>query len=192
MDNRLQWRARAIVLAATLAFGLQLGYMVIAEEPYPAIMMPRFSWAGPSGSPTIDIRVPEITFRFADGTTKAVTQQQLLAHVPDGHHSYIMDNMLSPLPDAPPTRRAPGNKLEPPLGIFRGYNLGRVSRLQPDHVRSLRAWLVARAHEAYAGSPPVHCSVTWHVDSFRYDARAHATERTARHHSAGRFDLDLE
>ena len=192
MNARLQRRARAIVLAATVAFVLQLGYMVLAEEPYPAIMMPRFGWAGPSGAAAIDIFIPAITFRFADGTTKTVTQQQLLAHVPDGHHTAIMGNMLSPLPDAPPTRRAPGNKLEPPLGIFRGYNLGRASRLQPEHVSSLRAWLRARAREAYADSPPVHCSITWNIDSFQYDAGADATQGPPQHKSGGQFDLDLE
>jgi len=192
MDTRQQRRARAIVIAATLAFGLQLGYLLVAEEPYPAIMMPRFSWAGPSGAGAIDVLVPEIAFRYADGTTKTMTQQQLLAGVPDGHHSFIMGNMLSPLPDTPQTRRAPGNKLEPPVSIFPGYNLARVSRGQPDHIRSLRAWLRGRAHEAYADSPPVHCTVTWLVDSFSYDARAYTTQRTPEHSISGRFDLALE
>ena len=50
MNARLQRRACAIVLAATVAFVFQLGYMVLAEEPYPAIMMPRFGWAGPKSS----------------------------------------------------------------------------------------------------------------------------------------------
>jgi hypothetical protein len=192
MDDRLQWRARAIVLAATVAFGLQLGYMTIAEEPYPAIMMPRFSWAGPSGAAAIEVPVPAITFRYADGTARTVTQQQLLARVPDGHHSAIMANMLSPLPDASPTRRAPGNELEPPIGIFRGYNLGRASRRDPEHVRSLRAWLRERAREAYADSPPLHCSITWYVDRFDYDARTDVTQRTPRRESTGNFDVDLE
>jgi hypothetical protein len=190
--DRLRWRARATVSAVTFAFGLQLVYLAVAEEPYPAVTMPRFGWAGPGEASTIDIPIVEISMRYADATTKVLTHRQLLSSIPDGHHSAIMGNVLSPLPTDPRPRRAPPNKLEPPAWLFPGYNLARVSRLQPEHVSSLRDWLRGRARDFYADSPPVMCTVNWYVDAFPYDTRSDAPRRSAvQREVSGRFEIDL-
>jgi hypothetical protein len=191
MDDRLRWRARAVVLAITIAFALQLGYVMVAEEPYPAIMMPRFGWAGPTQATPIEIAIPEIVIRYADSTTKTLTQRQLLSRIPDGHHSSIMANVLTPLPTQPPIRRAPVNKLEPPAWLFPGYNLAHISRQRPEHVRALQDWLRLRAHEFYPDSPPEMCTVTWYIDTFQYDARANPNQVAVRSGVSGRFEIDL-
>jgi hypothetical protein len=187
-QERLRWRARAIVAAIALAFLLQIGYVFSAEEPYPAIMMPRFGWAGPTKAGTIEISVPEIVMRYADSTTKVLTAQQLLSRLQDGHHSVIMENLLSPLPSPLPTRHAPPGRYEPPGWLFPGYNLARISRGNVEHINALKEWLRGRAHDFYPGSPPVMCTVNWYTETYPYDVRIRPT---ARHQPPNRFEIDL-
>ena len=109
---------------------------------------------------------PDIKFAYADGTTKSVGQRALLSPIPVGHHSTVMWNILSPLPEETPSRRAPGGKFEPPTSLFPGYNLAHVSRSRPDYQESLRAWLRRRSSEFYAGAPVAALSVSWHAESY--------------------------
>jgi hypothetical protein len=192
LSERAKRRVRLGVLVLTVLFVVQLGYVNVAEEPYPAIMMPRFSWAGPAGSMNVDIMVPEIVMSYADGTSRTITQKELLGDVPTGHHSIIMNNIMSPLPATLPTRRAPPNKLEPPASLFRGYNLARVSRQQPEHVQSLRTWLAERARAFHQGAPPRQCVVRWYDDTFSYDTQRSADTGRLGRRLTGTFVLDLD
>jgi len=71
-EARRRRRRRVLVLALAVAYGLQLVYVTVAEEPFPAIMMPRFSFAGPSGDATVEMPVPEITLVYRDETTRVL------------------------------------------------------------------------------------------------------------------------
>ena len=157
------WRARVLTLSIAGAFAVQLGYVAIAEEPFPAIMMPRFGWAGPSRDSPIEFAVPEIAMTYMDGTSKILTQRELFSRIPTGHHWTIMGHILSPDPKAP-TRRAPDGKLDPPEWLFPGYNLARVASARPDQVNALREWLRGRAREVYGSSPPLRCVVSWYIE----------------------------
>jgi hypothetical protein len=193
LSDRAKRRVRLGVAGLSVLFLLQLGYVNVAEEPFPAIMMPRFSWAGPSGAMNVDIMVPEIAISYADGTTKTVTQKELMGNeVPTGHHTIIMTNVMYPLPATPPTRRAPPNKLEPPAALFPGYNLAKVSRQKPEHIASLKAWVAGRARELYAGAAPRRCVVSWYDDSFTYDAHHAGDSARAGRRLTGTFQLDLD
>jgi len=186
--DRLRRRARTTVAAIAIVFLLQIGYVGIAEEPYPAIMMPRFGWAGPTKAGTIDVSIPEIVMRYADSTTTILTTQQLLSRVQDGHHTIIMENVLSPLPSPLPVRRAPPGRYEPPAWLFPGYNLARISRGTAEHVGALKEWLRGRAHDFYPDSPPVSCTVNWYTETYPYDLRLRPA---ARHAVPTRFEIDL-
>ena len=187
-QNRLRRNARAIVATIAIVFALQVAYVAIAEEPYPAIMMPRFGWAGPTKAETIEISVPEIIMRYDDSTTKVLTQRQLLSNIPEGRHSTIMANVLSPLPDRIPTRRAPPHKYEPPEWLLPGYNLAHVARARTDHIMSLRDWLLGRARESYPVSPAVMCTVNWYTETYPYDLRRRTGTRSS---LVGRLEIDL-
>src|SRR5689334_15789229 len=95
--DALKRRARLAVIAMTIGFGLQVLYVARVEEPYPAIMMPRFSWAGPTQASSVDIAVPDILMDYADGVRKKFTQADLFPRVPAGHLPTVMKNLLSPL-----------------------------------------------------------------------------------------------
>jgi hypothetical protein len=185
-------RARAVVLAMAIGFVAQVAFVAVAEEPYPALMMPRFGWAGPTDAMTIPIPSNEITFSYADSTTRTITQHDLLAGLPDGHHTTIMNSILSPLPKAPPTRRAPPDKREPPIWLFPGYRLAAVTRTRPESVRSLRRWLSQRAQAFYAGAVPVSCTVDWYVENYLYDATTETgADSVPTRTRTGRFEMDL-
>jgi hypothetical protein len=190
-DDRMRRLARRTALLITGLFAAQLIYITVAEEPYPAIMMPRFSWAGPNQASQVDILVPEIVLTYADSSQQVLTQGELLRDFPTGHHPSIMASMLSPLPASPRARRAPAGKFEPPTWLFRGYALARADRQNPERVASLRDWLRGRSHALYAASPVVRCTVNWYDDSYSYDT--HGDSQTSRrgHTLNGTFEIDL-
>jgi hypothetical protein len=159
-----------VTFGIATAFAAQLGYVAIAEEPFPAIMMPRFGWAGPSRNSPIEFAVPEIVMTYVDGTSKTLTQRELLARIPTGHHWTIMGHILSP-DSTSPTRRAPDGKLEPPAWLFPGYNLARIASARPDQVSVLREWLLGRARDVYGGSPPFSCVVSWYIERHAGDPK---------------------
>jgi len=190
LSERGRQRARWGALAVSVAFALQLVYITIAEEPYPAIMMPRFSWAGPTDAAKLDIMVPEIVISYADSTTRTLTQRELLHGLPVGHHSNIMTSMFAPVP-AGGARRAPAGKFEPPAWLFPGYNLARVSRDDPERKESLRTWLRQRASEGYDKAPPTKFVVNWYDDSFPYDVHSERPPERLDRVLQGTFEIDL-
>jgi hypothetical protein len=107
---------------------------------------------------------------YADRTSKTLTQRELFARIPTGHHWTIMGHILSP-DSAQPTRRAPDGKLDPPAWLFPGYNLARVANARPDQVSALRAWLRGRARDVYEGSPPLSCVVSWYIERHAGDPK---------------------
>ena len=182
---------RVTVLAIVVAFALQVAYVWHADEPYPAIMMPRFSWAGPERATALEMPVPEIVFYYSDSTTKRLHENELFPDIPIGHQSIIMDNVLSPLPASPNTHRASEGKLEPPLWLFPGFHLSRASRQNPKHVASLAGWLSKRARTLYPESHPVRCVVNWYKDSFPYEPDRNPDEARKGHVLTGSFEVDL-
>jgi hypothetical protein len=178
------------VVAIAVAFALQLVYIAIAEEPYPAIMMPRFSSAGPTGQVAIEIPVPEITLVYADGTSKTVGQSELLGDIPGGHQPTVMGSILTPL-SKDPVLRGPDGRYQPPTWLFPGYHLARVSRDRPEHIASLKGWLRQRARAVYAGAPATRCVVNWFLDSYPYDPNSNPVEAERGHVLNGQFEVDL-
>ena len=184
-----RWRARAIVSAMTVLFGLQLWYVTVAGEPYPAIMMPRFSWAGPTEASGVDIPVPDIRMIYADGTTRKLTQGQLFPGISAGHHSGLMASLLS-LPDESRASDG-GGKHRPPTWLFPGFKLAQSVRKSPDRAASLKDWLTKRGKEHYAGAPPVRCIVHWYDDHYPYDPRTDPTQAGGSHTLMGTVEVDL-
>jgi len=182
---------RALAAGIVGAFFLQIVFVAKAEEPYPGLMMPRFAWAGPPKGDPISVNRPEIVFTYADGATRAVTQTELLEHVPIGHHGGIMENLLSPLPDPPVTARAQPGKYEPPVWLFPGYHLARVSRTTPEHGASLEDWLRRRASAFYSAAPPVRCTVTWYRETHSSGEDGRSPNRVVERTPGGRFEVDL-
>jgi len=191
IDQRVRLRARLVALSVAALFCAQVGYVAIAEEPYPAIMMPRFSWAGPTQASVVDIPVPEISLRFADGKSLVLSQNELLREFPTGHHNSIMASLLAPLPPVPATRRAPAGKFEPPTWLFPGYGRARANRTSPEHVASLKAWLTKRSREIYPAAPVLKCVVDWYDDSYRYDTSGEHQGFRQGHRLTGSFEIDL-
>lgn len=181
------------LLASTLsvAFVVQLGYAMVGEEPYPALMMPGFGWAGPEQVGEITISRPEIQLSYADGKIITPSQTQLFNHVPDGHYDRIMSNLLSPLPATPPLRRALRGKMEPPEWLFPGYNLAHVSRTTEKHVASLKDWLRGRAKSFYSAAAPERCSVTWYAETHRTDSMGAERALVSKVERTGEFEVDL-
>jgi hypothetical protein len=184
--DALKRRARVAVMAMTLAFGLQVVYVARVEEPYPAIMMPRFSWAGPTQASSVDIAVPDILMDYADGARKTFTQAELFPRVPGGHAPTVMKNLLSPVGTDLATSR-----WQPPRWLFPGYHLAAIARDRPENVASLKAWLQQRAAALYPNAPPLRCTVNWYDDRFAYDPRTNPTDSRTARELTGTFELDL-
>lgn len=187
-ENQLHWRARSIVSAMVVLFGIQLWYVTIADEPYPAIMMPRFSWAGPTEVSDVDIPVPEIRMIYRDGTTRKFTQAELFPRISAGHHSGLMASMLS-LPDD--GSASGGGKYRPPAWLFPGFKLAQLAPNRPERVASVREWLRQRAREHYATSPPARCVVNWYHDRYPYDPRTNPTQSRASRTLIGSVEVQL-
>jgi hypothetical protein len=181
--------ARGVVLAMLIAFAFQLLFVQKVDEPYPALMMPRFGWAGPSRATAVDVTEPEIVFTYADHTQKRVDQQDLLSAIPVGHQSIIVGNILSPVDGTIPSR-SPSGRFSPPEWLFPGYGLARVARNRPENVRSLAVWLRDRASAFYRGAAPVRCTVNWFTDEYRTDLPADANVVPSRS-LKGQFAVDL-
>jgi hypothetical protein len=187
-EHRPRWRARAVTCAMTVLFGVQLWYVTVAGEPYPAIMMPRFSWAGPTEASGVDIPVPEIGMVYADGTTRKLTQGNLFPGISAGHHSGLMASLLS-LPPEPAASE--GQRYRPPTWLFPGFKLAESARKSPERAASLRDWLTKRGQEQYAGARPVRCVVEWYDDHYPYDPRRDPTQARASHTLLGTVQVDL-
>ena len=181
-------RARTIVAAMTVLFGLQLWYVTVADEPYPAIMMPRFSWAGPTEASGVDIPVPEIRMIYADGTTRKLSQAKLFPDIPAGHYSGLMASLLS-LPEPAPSRGA--GRYRPPTWLFPGFKLAESARESPERAASLKDWLTKRGQEQYAGARPVRCVVDWYDDHYPYDPRRDPTRARASRTRLGTVEVNL-
>jgi hypothetical protein len=179
---------RLLPLAVVMGFVAQVYYVARADEPYPALMMPRFSWAGPEQAEALTVTSLEIELAYADGTHRLVRQKDLLSHVPEGHHPGIMNHLLGPLPETAPARARAG-KLEPPLWLMPGYNLAEVTRTTPEHVRSLKEWLLARARLFHSAAPLSRCTASWYDQTYRGGLAT--SERLPRPETrlAGRFEI---
>lgn len=186
--RRPRRRARALVVAMTVLFGLQLWYLTVADEPYPAIMMPRFSWAGPTEASGVDIPVPDIRMIYADGTTRKLTQGQLFPGISAGHHSRLMASLLS-LPQEPAASE--GGRYRPATWLFPGFKRAESARNSPERAASLKDWLTKRAQEHYAGARPVRCIVDWYDDQYPYDPARDPTQTRARHTLIGTVEVEL-
>jgi hypothetical protein len=187
-------RVRLLAAGVVGAFLCQLAYVALAEEPFPALMMPRFAWAGPTHVEEITIVRPEIVFSYADGKRVVSTQAELLRPVPDGHHYGIMLNLLAPLSATSATSAAddaPRGKLRPPAWLFPGYHLASGSRSTPEHVRSLRSWLRRRALALHSEAKPTRCVVTWYAETHRTGELAGPSAAVAKLERTGQFELDL-
>jgi hypothetical protein len=184
-------RVRLLVAGILCVFALQVVYVMRADEPYPALMMPRFSSAGPWDDGDMKITLPEIAFSYSDGKTVQVTQSELLRHVPEGHHSRIMQNLLSLRPEQPVTRRAPPGKFEPPPRVFPGYQLALVSRNEAGYLASLREWLRRRANAEYAGATPTRCVTSWYIETFPGSAANARQGRATGRELIGRLEVEL-
>src|ERR1044072_5457172 len=110
-DAAKRSRVRLFVGAILAAYAVQLAYVMKADEPYPALMMPRFGWAGPPQTDGLDVTEAEIEFEYAGGATRHLTLSELMESAPEGHRFTIVDNLLSPLPPVDAERRAPWNKI---------------------------------------------------------------------------------
>lgn len=154
--------------------------------------MPRFAWAGPSRREAISVNRPEIVFAYADGVTRVVTQADLLAHVPIGHHGGIMENLLSPLPDPPAATRAQPGKYEPPVWLFPGYHLARVSRTTREHEAALEDWLQHRAVAFYSGAAPLKCTASWFVETHPSSDNGSSPNAIIERKLGGKFEVALE
>jgi|SRR6185369_3247793 len=191
IDARARLQARVVAALVAVLFAGQLVYVTIAEEPYPALMMPRFSWAGPNQASLVDIPVPEISLIYRDGKKVRLSQRELLGEFPTGHHSSIMGSILAPLPSAPPKQRAPAGKFEPPTWLFPGYGLARFDRTDPEHVASLKSWLRARSREIHAAAPVQSCVVDWYDDTYPYQTGSGQEMSRQGHTLMGTFEVDL-
>ena len=178
---------RLLAGAVVIAFVLQVGYVAKVDEPYPALMMPRFGWAGPERTDELTITRPEIVFSYEDGQTRALTQNEVLEPFSGGHRGVVMANILSPLPDQPPQRR----RFEPPGWLFPGYKLGSRSRTTAEHIASLKRWLRGRAQTFYAGAAPTRCVVTYYADTHRMQTPGVSPIEVAKSEPTGRFEMDL-
>lgn len=183
--DTIKRRARIAVIGLGVGFALQLAYIIRVEEPYPAVMMPRFGWAGPNQASSVDIVVPETLVSYADGTQRAFTQAELFPGTPDGHVPGIMSALLSPLGNEQSWRRGP------PVSLFPGYHLAPRTRDRPEHIDSLKTWLRQRARVFHPEAPPIRCSVDWYDDRYAYDPRTNPTQSRAGRVLTGTFELDL-
>ncbi len=185
--------ARAAVALVVIGFALELIYVSIAEEPYPAITTPEFGWAGPSQATRVEVLVPEIVLYYADSTIVRLTDTELFDEAATGHQAGIARNILSPLPPEPTSRRAPPGRLEPPSWLFPGYNLARVSRQRREHVASLEEWLSRRARALHPASTPTKCVVHWYKNSAVFDPRSSHLELEGRiQELSGTFGVNLD
>ena len=182
---------RLLPLVVIIGFVGQVYYVARADEPYPALMMPRFSWAGPEKAEAVTVRSLEIEFAYADGTRRLVRQKDLLPHIPEGHHPGIMNHLLGPLPETAPTRSRAG-KFEPPLWLMPGYNLAEVSRMTPEHVRSLKEWLLDRARLVHSAAPLARCTANWYDHTYRGDLATSGRLPQPETRLAGRFEVLID
>lgn len=184
-------RVRLLSGAIVLAFLAQMAFVGKAEEPYPALMMPRFGWAGPTSSESVSIAVPNASIRYADGSEQALSLAQLFPDVPAGHRPTLANSMLSVVGPDTEARRAPEGKLEPPSWLLPGYRLARVSRHDPRHVESLRRWARDVARAQRPGVEPQSLIVRWYSDEYAYDVTQNPTRSKQARSSIGTFELFL-
>jgi hypothetical protein len=185
--------ARAAVVIFVIGFSLELIYLSIAEEPYPAITMPGFGWAGPRQTTRVEVLVPEIVLYYSDSTIERLTDTELFDDVPTGHQDGIASNVLAPLPPEPRSRRAPPGRLEPPTWLFPGYNLARVSRQRSEHIASLKEWLAQRARAIHPSSTPTKCVVHWYKNSALFEPHSSRVELEGRiQELSGTFGVNLD
>jgi hypothetical protein len=184
-------RVRLLSGSIVLAFLAQMAFVGKAEEPYPALMMPRFGWAGPSSSESVSIAVPNASIRYSDGSERSLSLAELFPDVPAGHRPTLANSMLAVLAPDGEARRAPEGKYEPPGWLLPGYRLARVSRRTPEHVASVRRWAVdvGRAHRP--GAEPETLIVRWYSDEYAYDVTQNPTRSKQARSSLGTFELSL-
>jgi len=136
--------------ALAVALPLHLLFAVVVSEPYPAIMFPSFG-----KSPTADSSVaPEPRFQvaFADGTTAAITADELLTDIPIGNQSVLQK--LFP-------RREPkeltGGGLVTSIRRWVNRHLTGNGVFDP----AFAGWLDDRTRELHPGRDPVSLTMTW-------------------------------
>jgi hypothetical protein len=183
---------RSLVLVILGYYAFQTLLVAKQDEPYPGLMMPRFSWEGPQQSDGFDTKEADAVFSYTDGTSRSMPLAQVLAAVPEGHRYTMMENLfapLEPIDQRAPVSRAPLGKREPPLWLFPGYALGRGSRYQSEHQRSLAVWLGRRARAVYPAADPALCTVIWYQAKYRANQQGDPVR--ASRVVAGRFEVEL-
>src|SRR4051794_24889949 len=107
--QRFRIRLGVVLLLGYYAF--QTVLIAKQDEPYPGLMMPRFSWAGPEQIDGFDAKEADFVFGYADGATRTISLGDVLRAVPEGHRYTMMDNLFAPLDASTLVSRAPWGKL---------------------------------------------------------------------------------
>jgi hypothetical protein len=141
-----------------------LQYVVTAKwgEPYPALMMPRFS--GTLVDSQGDIRITDVACEifFRDGQVTWLSAHDLLSQVPSAHQGPIMSHMFSPPPVAADHRSPRDLKAR----LFPGRALSHIRGTQKDLDSQTRDWLKRRLRDLYPSQEPKAMTFVWYDDVF--------------------------
>ena len=167
-------KIRILFLSILLIFPFQLLFVYFFGEPYPALMMPAFAGTeGAKADGSFESTQTDILVHFTDGQTEQISQQTLLADIPDSHHGAIMRMMFRPNEErqAPPDDAWGDNALERFIKthIVPGYVIKQQrGTFEPEAHMETKQWLKQRIHELYPYRTAHTVEFVYYTDILQY------------------------
>jgi hypothetical protein len=146
--------------AVVLLYVVPVPWMVLSEEPYPALRMPSFTGTAPAGNALV-LRSVEVRVDFADGGTADVDRRDLLADMPDSHHDRVLEvNFGTPGSTARPLSRT--------VRLLRQLfpDIAADVAPSPDTPAATRAWLRGRLEVLYPRRTATRVCFRWYNDTY--------------------------
>lgn len=167
-------KIRILFLSILLIFPFQLLFVYFFGEPYPALMMPAFAGTeGAKADGSFESTRTDILIHFTDGQTEQVSQQTLLANIPDSHHGAIMRVMFRPTGES----QTSSDDLSGDTALERFIQTyivpGYVITQQRDAFETethteTKQWLKQRIHELYPHQTPHAVEFIYYTDTLQY------------------------
>ena len=162
----VKWLFAAVLAAQPLQYAIAYRY----GEPYPALMMPRFTGTLTDAGGLIRIQNVEAQVEFQDHSVAQVSPADLVAAAPVSQRDSILYENFGPLPDGAALPRSAGlagrvkDSLLPGLAIRKAKSGHHI----PDS--RTREWLKQRLQAIYRSRVPAKITFVWFNEVHQADA----------------------
>lgn len=159
MSQRERVVARLLMVVVLAVAGISLVWAETHREPYPALLMPRFSHPG-ADVDTTSSTTPEITVAFTDGSRETVAVGDLVDT--PVHAGRIVGYNFSRGLDATGQLRNPADPSHRQV-LLEGWDRGMPPRrgVARAHDPRTAAWLRERVAELHPGRTPTRVTFEW-------------------------------